>query len=418
MRTGKMVIVDNLDNGETLNLVDGSQVTLKSPNELEKAEALDKKREMLEHYEIIVENGFYYFYHAGQALEKINKEKLYRLTHNNFALYVSERFNLTAKQAYDFIAASKVVENIKLGNTSPIGDGLKLPENEAQARPLAKIHDPANQVKAWEEVKQHSKATGEPITAKLVQEKAEPYQAPKRGKKEAASLGLEKSIIRDQINDPLAREKREEKENWGKETEQPHQITLEEMIEGGEEEKCRVCGCTQNDCSQCIERTGTPCSWVDESLCSACLNPEPKEDPMDTEIKKLLGENEDLKGEVLKLQFRLKRAEGAVFENGQKAYEYDKLKPLYDDLDKKYKNAQEAKSGILEELNQLKAKLSPPAGQNKKVPKSKRIGHAGESGQKGSLDIFLDSQAQEFAVREGFKGRAFSPYTGDLLELI
>ncbi len=34
--------------------------------------------------------------------------------------------------------------------------------------------------------------------------------------------------------------------------------------------KCRVCGCTQEDCSQCIEASGQPCHWVDEDLCSRC----------------------------------------------------------------------------------------------------------------------------------------------------
>jgi hypothetical protein len=35
---------------------------------------------------------------------------------------------------------------------------------------------------------------------------------------------------------------------------------------------CKKCGCTDNDCSQCIERTGQPCYWIDENqdLCSAC----------------------------------------------------------------------------------------------------------------------------------------------------
>lgn len=33
---------------------------------------------------------------------------------------------------------------------------------------------------------------------------------------------------------------------------------------------CRVCGCTDADCSGCIERTGEPCSWVEDDLCSAC----------------------------------------------------------------------------------------------------------------------------------------------------
>jgi hypothetical protein len=36
---------------------------------------------------------------------------------------------------------------------------------------------------------------------------------------------------------------------------------------------CRVCGCTDADCSDCIERTGEPCHWVEIDLCSACVDP-------------------------------------------------------------------------------------------------------------------------------------------------
>ncbi len=35
-------------------------------------------------------------------------------------------------------------------------------------------------------------------------------------------------------------------------------------------QKCRICGCTEDDCSQCIRITGQPCHWVEEDLCSAC----------------------------------------------------------------------------------------------------------------------------------------------------
>jgi hypothetical protein len=38
---------------------------------------------------------------------------------------------------------------------------------------------------------------------------------------------------------------------------------------------CRKCGCTDDDCSQCIEKTGSPCHWVEPDLCSACA-PKPK----------------------------------------------------------------------------------------------------------------------------------------------
>lgn len=34
---------------------------------------------------------------------------------------------------------------------------------------------------------------------------------------------------------------------------------------------CRVCGCTDNNCSGCIRKTGQPCSWVRPGLCSACV---------------------------------------------------------------------------------------------------------------------------------------------------
>jgi hypothetical protein len=35
---------------------------------------------------------------------------------------------------------------------------------------------------------------------------------------------------------------------------------------------CRRCGCTEKDCSGCIERTGSPCTWVEDDLCSACVD--------------------------------------------------------------------------------------------------------------------------------------------------
>jgi hypothetical protein len=37
------------------------------------------------------------------------------------------------------------------------------------------------------------------------------------------------------------------------------------------ERTCRVCGCTEDNCEQCIEKTGEPCHWVERDLCSACV---------------------------------------------------------------------------------------------------------------------------------------------------
>lgn len=54
-----------------------------------------------------------------------------------------------------------------------------------------------------------------------------------------------------------------------------------------EEQRCRVCGCTEDDCSGCIARTGSPCWWVEEDLCSACAETgESKIDLTEQETKK------------------------------------------------------------------------------------------------------------------------------------
>lgn len=37
------------------------------------------------------------------------------------------------------------------------------------------------------------------------------------------------------------------------------------------ERTCRICGCTNEDCRLCIQKTGEPCHWVAADLCSACL---------------------------------------------------------------------------------------------------------------------------------------------------
>lgn len=36
------------------------------------------------------------------------------------------------------------------------------------------------------------------------------------------------------------------------------------------EKICLVCGCTQDNCIACIEKTGQACHWINKHLCSAC----------------------------------------------------------------------------------------------------------------------------------------------------
>lgn len=51
---------------------------------------------------------------------------------------------------------------------------------------------------------------------------------------------------------------------------------------------CRRCGCTDADCRQCVARTGKPCSWVEDDLCSACT-PIVLPDQMTAAIGEVLG---------------------------------------------------------------------------------------------------------------------------------
>src|ERR1043166_6382785 len=48
-------------------------------------------------------------------------------------------------------------------------------------------------------------------------------------------------------------------------------LVWRERSHGG---RCRVCGCTDEDCSQCIAFVGAPCSWIDEdhTICSRCVD--------------------------------------------------------------------------------------------------------------------------------------------------
>lgn len=37
-----------------------------------------------------------------------------------------------------------------------------------------------------------------------------------------------------------------------------------------EAQTCISCGCSDWNCTQCIDKTGEPCYWAEQDLCSAC----------------------------------------------------------------------------------------------------------------------------------------------------
>lgn len=93
-----------------------------------------------------------------------------------------------------------------------------------------------------------------------------------------ATLSMEAKMAQSQAaakTEVVTEEKKEAPSKSKKKNPQPAQEEkkeqpAEEVVTETPERKCRECGCTQNDCRQCIEKTGSPCHWVENDLCSAC----------------------------------------------------------------------------------------------------------------------------------------------------
>ena len=84
------------------------------------------------------------FYSVGKALQEIRDARHYhKLSFKSFESYVRIRWDLGRSHAYRLIEAFCVIDNL-----SPIGE--RLPQNEAQARPLTKL-DAFSQRRLWRE---------------------------------------------------------------------------------------------------------------------------------------------------------------------------------------------------------------------------------------------------------------------------
>jgi Protein of unknown function (DUF3102) len=84
---------------------------------------------------------------------------------------------------------------------------------------------------------------------------------------EKVTHGVAKEIVR------KARARRPKQVELVDEIEEEEAEEAAEEPETVEPQACRVCGCTEDDCRGCIEKTGEPCWWVEPGLCSACHKP-------------------------------------------------------------------------------------------------------------------------------------------------
>jgi hypothetical protein len=114
--------------------------------------------------ERIIERGKQTFVEVGNALAEIRDSRVYRVSHRTFEDYCKERWGWSRQSAYQFITASEVVANVRLG-----GQDNSEPASERQARPLAKL--PAEQQPAaWEKAVEKAAVEGKPVAARHVEE--------------------------------------------------------------------------------------------------------------------------------------------------------------------------------------------------------------------------------------------------------
>jgi hypothetical protein len=106
--------------------------------------------------EPIIERGLSNFVEVGNALLEISEDRLYRATHSAFQYYVKEKYNLTARRAYQLCDAAKVVKTLP----ESVNHGSQI--NERQVRELAKV--PAAE---REQVLKAAAESG-PVTAKAI----------------------------------------------------------------------------------------------------------------------------------------------------------------------------------------------------------------------------------------------------------
>ena len=131
---------------------------------IDKTPLTPAEAQALSEYEQIIRTGLDTFVEVGNALADIRDQRLYRTTYATFELYCRDKWKFTARQANRLIGAGEVVENLQ----DQLVSSIAVPENEAQARPLAKL-PPAKQIKAAQAV---AKKPGK-HTAKDFEEAAE-----------------------------------------------------------------------------------------------------------------------------------------------------------------------------------------------------------------------------------------------------
>lgn len=135
-------------------------------------ELTDIEKVKLAECEQIISRNLGAWFETGKAWAYIRDNRLYRETHKTFEKYFKDKWDIGKSKAYYEIAGyetvclleSKMSTIVDKNNSD---DEKILPVNEAQARPLTKLKNPDDQVKAWSLVLERLNG-GKKLTASLI----------------------------------------------------------------------------------------------------------------------------------------------------------------------------------------------------------------------------------------------------------
>jgi hypothetical protein len=144
-----------------------------------KAEKLtDQEKRELQTHETTIEKGVSAYWEIGEALIKINNDRLYKEKYYTFQEYCVKRWSFGRSYAHRIMQAAKTYSTLlTIGNKDVV-----LPSCESQIRPLVKLKP--HQVKVvWNNV---VTAGEKPVTAAIVEAEVAKLKTPKEPKHQLA----------------------------------------------------------------------------------------------------------------------------------------------------------------------------------------------------------------------------------------
>lgn len=125
----------------------------------------DLSRRTLPELEHVIEKGLRTFVDVGLALVEIRNRRLFQVAgYSTFEAYCRERWGFQASRARQLIGAAETV-------TTVTATGLPAPDNERQARALARLRDdPEAMTTAWSHARESAEEHGRPVTTADVEQ--------------------------------------------------------------------------------------------------------------------------------------------------------------------------------------------------------------------------------------------------------